>query len=125
MASVVPCSGLCSTRRLAISGLPSLSRFPPKLLRNRLDHEAHERDVVCHAVQLEAPVKALRDAGRQLRPGFVGLRHQAALFFDPGGTGTAPTASPPPNLNEISGAEGSRTPDLYSAILALSQLSYG
>src|SRR3989442_12349055 len=67
-----------------MSGLPSLSRFPPKLLLNRLDHEVHERDVVCHAVQLEAPVKVLRDAGRQLRPGFVGLRHQAALFFDPG-----------------------------------------
>src|SRR3989442_13959901 len=68
-----------------MSGLPSLSRFPPKLLLNRLDHEVHERDVVCHAVQLEAPVKVLRYAGRQLCPGFVGLRHQAALFFDPGG----------------------------------------
>jgi len=45
----------------------------------------HDGDLVRHAVQLEATVKVLRDAGRQLRPDFLGLRHQAAFFFDPAG----------------------------------------
>jgi hypothetical protein len=58
-------------------------RLPPELLLNRLDDEVHEHDVVRHAVQLEATVKLLRDAGRQLRLGFFGLRHHAALVFDP------------------------------------------
>src|SRR5438876_9302835 len=36
-----------------------------------------------HTVQFQATVKVFRDAGRQLRPGFVALRHQAFLFFAP------------------------------------------
>ena len=44
-----------------------------------------KHDVVRHAVQLEAPVKLFRNAGRQLRQGFVRRCHQAAFFFDPGG----------------------------------------
>src|SRR3989442_1636042 len=50
-------------------------RLPPELLLNRLRYEVHERDVVGHAVELEATVKLLRDARRQLRPRFLGLRH--------------------------------------------------
>src|SRR5204863_7901104 len=46
-----------------------------ELLFNRLDHEVHNRDVVRNAVCLQATVKLLRDAGRQLRDGFVGLYH--------------------------------------------------
>jgi hypothetical protein len=37
------------------------------------------------AVQPQAAVKLPGDAGRQLRPGSLGLRHHAFLFFDPGG----------------------------------------
>jgi hypothetical protein len=40
---------------------------------------------VGHTVQLEATVKLLRDAGRQLRPDFLGPRHQAAFPLDPDG----------------------------------------
>jgi hypothetical protein len=36
---------------------------------------------VRHAVQPEAMVKLLRDAGRQLRPGFVGRRHQTSRLL--------------------------------------------
>src|SRR5438093_7790727 len=59
-------------------------RLPPELLLNRPDHELHDRDVIRHAVQLEPAVKLLRDAGRQLRQDFFGLRHQAAFVFQPG-----------------------------------------
>jgi len=53
--------------------------LPPELLLNRLDHELHDRDVIRHAVQLEPAVKLFRDAGRQLRPGFVCRRHLRRL----------------------------------------------
>jgi len=52
-----------------------------ELLFNRLDHEVHNRDVVRNAVCLQATVKLLRDAGRQLRDGFVGLRHLCRLLL--------------------------------------------
>src|SRR6266404_5109037 len=55
------------------------SWLPPELLLQRLDHELHDRRVVRHAVQLEPAVKLLRDAGRQLRPGFVCRRHLRRL----------------------------------------------
>jgi hypothetical protein len=38
-----------------------------------------------HAVQPEAPVKLLWNAGRQLRPGFFGFTIYAALLFGPRG----------------------------------------
>ena len=48
----------------------------------RLGHEVHDGGVERDAVPLQAPVKLLRDAGRQLRPGFFfGLCHQTFLFF--------------------------------------------
>jgi len=59
--------------------------LPPELLLNGLHDEVHEGDVVRHAAELEATVKVFRDARRQLGDGFVALRHQAALSFDPGG----------------------------------------
>src|SRR2546427_13095810 len=58
-----------------------LLRLPPELLLNRLDHEVLDHDVVRHAVQLEATVKLLRDARRQLRQDFFGLGHQTFVFF--------------------------------------------
>jgi len=60
-------------------------RLPSELILNRLDHEVHEGDVVRHAVEFEPAMKLLRDASRQLRPGFLGLRHQAAFVFEPAG----------------------------------------
>src|SRR5215510_5506427 len=66
-------------------------RLPPELLRNRFHHEVHEGDVVRYAVQLEAAVKLLRNAGRQLRPGFLGLRHLCGLRFR--ARWTTPTAN--------------------------------
>src|SRR5438046_443855 len=59
--------------------------LPPELLLNGLHDEVHEGDVVGHAVELQATVKLFRDAGCQLRPDFLGHRHQAAFFFDPAG----------------------------------------
>src|SRR5437899_12871226 len=64
---------------------PSLSRsllrpsLPPELPLNGLHDEVHEGDVVGHAVELQAAVKLLRNAGRQLRPDFLGLRHLCRL----------------------------------------------
>src|SRR6059036_3210147 len=49
--------------------------LPPELPLNGLHDEVHEGDVVGHAVELQAAVKLLRNAGRQLRPDFLGLRH--------------------------------------------------
>src|SRR5438132_2563677 len=67
-------------------------RLPPELLLNRLHDEVHEGDLVGHAVQLEPAVKLLRDAGRQLRPGFVCRRHLRRLGLRSGRTPwTAPT----------------------------------
>src|SRR5438093_10218244 len=68
-------------------------RLPPELLLNRLDHELHDRDVVRHAVKLEPAVKLLRDARRQLRPGFVCRRHLRRLLLRSGWT---PTTAPTP-----------------------------
>lgn len=34
-------------------------------------------------------------------------------------------SAPPKVMDVVGGAEGDRTPDLYNAIVALSQLSYG
>src|SRR5207247_8002354 len=68
-------------------GSPSLCRsllrpcLAPELLLNRLHHELHDRDVVRHAVKLEPAVKLLRDAGRQLGPGFVCRRHLCRLLL--------------------------------------------
>src|SRR2546425_6397493 len=60
------------------------SRLPPELLLQRLHHEVLHCDLAGHAVQLEPAVKLLRDAGRQLRPGFVGLRHLCHLALSTG-----------------------------------------
>src|SRR4029077_5058218 len=57
---------------------PSL---PSELLLNRRCHEVHEGNIVRHRVQPEATVKLLRDAGRQLRQGFFGLRHQTSCLL--------------------------------------------
>src|SRR5207249_3322185 len=73
-------AGACGSRRPLLR-----TRLPPELLFNRRRHELHDRRVVRHVVQLQATVKLLRDAGRQLRPDFLGHRHQAAFFFDPAG----------------------------------------
>ena len=68
---------------------PSL---PSELLLNRRRHEVHEDDVVRHAIQPEATVKLLRDADRQLRPGFFGIRHLCRLVLrSPRPARTTPT----------------------------------
>src|SRR6266403_2050525 len=83
--------GMQSSNSSATFGTPTfvspLLRLPPELLLQRLHHEVLHGDLVRHAVQLEAVVKVFGDARRQLSDGFVALghRHQAALFFDPGG----------------------------------------
>src|SRR3989442_2536049 len=67
--------------------------LPPELLLNGLHDEVHEGNVVGHTVQLEAAVKLFRDAGRQLRQRFFGLRHLSRLVLRPrwtSGTATAP-----------------------------------
>src|SRR5439155_15051131 len=50
-----------------------------ELLLNRLRHEVHQGHVVGHAVQLQATMKLLRDAGRQLSHGFVALGHRRSV----------------------------------------------
>src|SRR6266403_1645136 len=77
--------GMQSSNSSATFGTPSfvspLLRLPPELLLDGLRHEVLEHDVVCHAVQLQATVKLLGDAGRQLRQDFFGLGHQTFVFF--------------------------------------------
>jgi hypothetical protein len=77
------CSGAeTGERRLPLRPPPTIRRRTTgarELLLNRRHHEVHEDEVVRHAVHPEAPVQLLRDAGRQLRPGFFGLRHLCRL----------------------------------------------
>src|SRR5207249_11560502 len=54
-------------------------RLLPELLLDRLGHEVLHGDLVRHAVKLQAAVKLLRDAGRQLRPGFIRPGHLCRL----------------------------------------------
>src|SRR5262249_31846047 len=77
----------------AVLGCPLLRpSLRSELLLNRRRHEVHEYDVVRHAVEPEATVKLLRDPGRQLRPGFFGLRHLCRLALrSPRPTRTTPT----------------------------------
>src|SRR2546426_4795327 len=80
-APIPPVSPMIGAAIAAVA-IPSraASRGSPHVF-NRLDHEVHDGDLVRHAVQLEATVKVLRDAGRQLRPDFLGLHHLCRLFL--------------------------------------------
>jgi hypothetical protein len=93
-----------SQARVRLSSRPSLLS---ELVLNCRHHEVHEDDVVRHAVQLQAPVKLLRDAGRQLRPGFFGLRHLCRLVLrSPRPTRTTPTpATAAPVLRSLRGGD--------------------
>src|SRR5439155_2814467 len=71
--------------RETLSGDEPLLRpgLPSELFLNRLRHEVHEGGVVRHTVELEAPVKLFRDAGRQLRPHLLDLHHLCRLLLRP------------------------------------------
>src|SRR4029450_7076705 len=100
-------SSLCSTGQWArasaqrtaraVSGCPLLRpSLPSELLLNRRRHEVHEDDVVRHAVEPDATVKLLRDAGRQLGPGFFGRGHLCRLALrSPRPAWTTPATAAP------------------------------
>jgi hypothetical protein len=62
---------------------------------NRQRSDVPHHDVVRHAVYPEATVKLLRDAGRQLRPRCVGLRHQTLRLLVLRSRRTAGTTATP------------------------------
>src|SRR5207248_1679918 len=78
---------------------PSSLSLPPELLLNGPHDELHHRRVVRHAVQLQATVKVLRDAGRQLCPHLLGLRHLCRLLLRARRTtGTTPMPATAPTV---------------------------